>query len=494
MPSGWLASCQYGNFAVMQLLPRQISRRTILRGSAGLLASSFFNRRGFASASDGEVKASIVVGHDSIGTIEPEFCGLSYEKSLLAVPFFSKQNERAVGLFNRLGPGNLRIGGNSVDRTQWVANGRGLTEGQVAPPDVDALAGFLKATGWSVLYGVNMATSTPALASAEIGYVSKALGNKLTGIEIGNEPDGYGGQYFNKEWDPATNVTRWQQFADAILKQTPDVALTGPGIGILNHVNSWTASFASAMAPQTKQLRQLTQHYYRADGHSPSSTMELLLKPDPNLAVAMKQLQSLSQRYRLPFRFTEVNSFYNGGAPGVSNACGSALWALDFLFQLAAGGAAGANFQDGGNFTRGYTVISHRDATIYGPQPEYYGLLLFTLAGTGTMRAVNISAEKANATAYAVENRNGTLNIVVINKDADRNLTATIQAGRAAHQASATLLTMPSLQSTEGIRIQGAIVGKDGSFSPHPPVNLKISDGGIFTTVNAGSAALIQVS
>jgi hypothetical protein len=110
------------------------------------------------------------------------------------------------------------------------------------------------------------------------------------------------------------------------------------------------------------------------------------------------------------------------------------------------------------------------------------------------MRAVNISAEKANATAYAVENRNGTLNIVVINKDADRNLTATIQAGRAAHQASATLLTMPSLQSTEGIRIQGAIVGKDGSFSPHPPVNLKISDGGIFTTVNAGSAALIQVS
>lgn len=435
----------------------------------------------------------MTVGSGSAGAIAADFCGLSYEKSLLETPFFTKQNVRAVGLFKRLGAGSLRIGGNSVDKTQWVANGRGQTQGEVAPPDVDALASFLNATGWSALYGVNLATSNPALAAAEVAYAAKILGNKLAGIEIGNEPDGYAGSYFAAGWDPSAQTARWQQFANAILQQTPNVALTGPGIGTLKNVNSWTASFVAASS-QVKQLKQLTQHYYRADGHSPASTMDLLLSPDPALSVALKQLQALSKQYGLPFRFTEANSFYNGGRPGVSNACGSALWALDFLFQLAQSGACGVNFQDGGNFTRGYTVISHRDADIYGPQPEYYGLLLFTLAGMGTLRPLSISSGTVNATAYAVENHSGTLNVVFINKDSSQSLKVEINAGRKISQATAMLLTMSSLTATEGISIQGATVGKDGSFSPKAPAILPSSGTTTSIVVSAASAALIRIT
>ncbi len=84
------------------------------------------------------------------GVIGPGFAGLSYEKSQMANPFFSPGNTDAIGLFKLIGPSLLRIGGNSVDKTTWMPNGAGRTSGQVAPSDIDALAGFLKATGWQV--------------------------------------------------------------------------------------------------------------------------------------------------------------------------------------------------------------------------------------------------------------------------------------------------------------------------------------------------------
>jgi hypothetical protein len=475
-------------------IPSRLSRRAILRGSMACLAAPLLDKASTAYGLGAESQVSIVVGKGDAGMIGPQFCGLSYEKSLLAVPFFSRRNQRAVGLFKRLGPGNLRIGGNSVDKTHWAASGNGHTAGQIAPADVDALAVFLNATDWTVLYGVNLATSTPALAAEEVAYAAKVLGDRLTGIEIGNEPDGYAGDYFGKEWSPARNIALWSQFADAISRQTPNVALSGPGIESLNHVNNWTASFAEVIAPQRKQLKLLTQHYYRADGHSPSATMHLLLSPDPNLSTALKQLQTLSQQSGVPFRFTEANSFYNGGMPGVSNACGSALWALDLLFQLAAAGAAGVNFQDGGNFTRGYTVISHEDAIIYGPQPVYYGLLLFTLAGTGKLRPVSFSAGGWNITAYAVESSSGALSVVVINKDASKTITASIQVARLLHSARIFRLTMPSLIATDGIMIQSAVVEKDGSFSPQPSSALEIAGDTVSLSLRAASAALIQIT
>jgi hypothetical protein len=106
--------------------------------------------------------ASITVTNTVNGAIGPAFAGLSYEKGQMANPFFSPQNANAIGRFKLIGPSLLRIGGNSVDKTTWTPNGPGRIYGQVAPSDIDALAGFLKATGWQVLYGTNMAQSTPA--------------------------------------------------------------------------------------------------------------------------------------------------------------------------------------------------------------------------------------------------------------------------------------------------------------------------------------------
>jgi hypothetical protein len=485
-------------YAIQRAMPtdmksNRMNRRSFLSGAGTLLSASLLDRYNLAYGLDANTQARVSVGSGNAGTVAAGFCGFSYEKSGLSTGFFSGQNKGAVELFRRLGAGNLRIGGNSADHMQWAANGHGKTAGSVSPSDIDALASFLSASGWSVIYGVNLATSTPASAAAEVAYVEKALGSMLLGIEIGNEPDGYGGHFFGNDWGPDATNARWNQFASAIVQQSPNVALTGPGIGYPNHVSNWTASFAAATVSQTKQLRQLTQHYYRGDGHSPASTMDMLLSPDPRLASTLKQLQTVSRQYRLPFRFTEANSFYGGGAPGVSDAGGSALWAIDFLFQLASGGAAGVNFHSGGNNTRGYSAICDQSGSVISVQPEYYGLLLFTMAGLGTLRPVNLSGA-ANATAYAIDNNNGSLHLIALNKNAGQGLSLSIDAGRRIGRASVTQLTMPALTSTEGVMIQGSAVGKDGSFSPHTATALSPSGSSVSFALPAASAALISIS
>ena len=50
-------------------------------------------------------------------------------------------------------------------------------------------------------------------------------------------------------------------------------------------------------------------------------------------------------------------------------------------------------------------------------RPEFYGILLFTLAGQGTLYTTQVSAGALNVTGYAVRTSSGGLNIIVVNKD-----------------------------------------------------------------------------
>jgi hypothetical protein len=205
-----------------------------------------------------------------------QFVGLSYEKSKLSEPLFSPSNANLIGLCKRLGPGSLRIGGNSVDETTWNPTGPGQTSGETAPADVARLAAFLSAAGWPVLYGVNLAQSTPELAAAEVAYAAQALGPSLLGIEIGNEVDLYPGHYFPSSWDFADYLALWQSFASAILAQTPGVPVSGP---VIADNTSWFSSFAQA---EGKNIVLLSAHYYRANGQDASSNIqELISYPTP---------------------------------------------------------------------------------------------------------------------------------------------------------------------------------------------------------------------
>lgn len=455
--------------------------------------------------------ASLTVTTTPAGAIGPAFAGLSYEKSQLYGPLFSGSNSNLIGMFKRLGPSVLRVGGNSVDYTYWNPSGAGQTSGQIAPSDVDALAAFVKAAGWQCIYGVNLggagpnpytngslvAKTTTALAADEAAYAAKAFGSSLLGIEIGNEPDLYGRSYFSgATWNVATFEALWTQFRAAIVAKTPGIVITGPADA--TNSASWTVPFGQAVGKSNISL--LTQHYYRANGQSASSTVEYLITPDSNLLNILATLKSGSQSIGVPFRMAECNSFYNGGAPNVSDSYASALWVIDYLFNCAQASAAGVNFHGGGAGT-GYTPIANAGSVVIEARPEFYGMLLFTLAGQGTLYTTQFAVGSLNATAYAVKSSGGGLNIIVINKDSTQNLQLSLQLPQST--TSATLMQMtqlsqganaPNLSASGGVTIQGAAVSNDGSFSPGTPYVLAPSGSQLSCYVPALSAVLIQVS
>lgn len=483
-----------------------LSRRRLLQEAASLAALSSLPGCGYHSNYDYHapsgnplplpsgpvVQGSLTVTTTAIGAIPSRFVGLSYEKLAMSYGYFHASNRNLIALFRRLGPGVLRLGGGYVDRLLWTPNANG-THQQISPTNVKNLAGFLQATGWLCLYAINLATSTPALAAEEVGFVVSALGEGLIGIEIGNEPDEYGvtGNFFAGNWTFQDFLDRWDGFRTAILQAAPHVPLTGPASGGGNHISTWTLPFGQIVTPS--ELTLLTQHYYRQSGADPTSTAALLISPDDQFTTDLGILNAGAQQLGIPYRISECNSFFHGGAPGVSNSYASSLWVLDFLFNAAMGGATGVNMHSGGN-APGYTPIADDSGGVIEARPEYYGLLLFSLAGPGTLLATQLSVGSVDATAYAVRTPSEGLSIIVVNKDTLQNLTLTIQTNDAIQTASMQTMTGPSLAAISGVTIQGATVNKDGSFAPASPGTLTPSEGQTTCFIPALSAALISIT
>ena len=432
--------------------------------------------------------ATISISSTQSGTMPAQFVGLSYEKSKLSQPLFSPSNANLIGLCKRLGQGSLRVGGNSVDETTWNPAGPGQTSGETAPADVAALAAFVSVAGWPVLYGINLAQSTPELAAAEVAYAAQALGPSLLGIEIGNEVDLYPGHYFPSSWDFADYLALWQSFRSAILAQTPGVPLSGP---VIADNTNWFNSFAQA---EGKNIVLLSAHYYRANGQDASSNIqELISYPDTNLQNYLSALEVAAAAVGVPYRMAETNSFYNGGAPNVSDSYASALWVLDHLFTIAQGGSVGVNLHGGGNGS-GYTPIADNNGVVVEARPEYYGVLLSALAGQGPLRLTNINAGSLNTSAYTVENSPTQLSLILLNKDATENLQFTATCPSTVQSATLQELTGPSLAATSVVTIQGSPVNSDGSFSPQSPYGLVVAGDTFTGYVPAASAALVTVT
>jgi hypothetical protein len=438
--------------------------------------------------------ASLTIASTTAGSFDPGFLGLAYEKQSLLTPLFADSN--LLGLFRRLGPGVLRIGGASVDQSVWNANGPGRIPGQVAPADVDALASFLRATGWSCIYGINLGGSatgatTPALAAAEVAYVAQQLGSALLGVELGNECETYGTSFYAGNWSVEIFEALWQQYRSAIVAITPNTPLCGPAAG--SNLDTWTLPFGEYVT--SGQINLLTQHYTR--GSASAAGVDDLVSADAALSNELLMLHYGAQSIDVPFRIDALSSYDNGGAPGVSNTYAASLWVIDTIFQTALAGASGLNLQCGGQ--QPDTAIADNNGSVLGPQPVFYGALLATMAGTGTLLSTQLSAGALNVTSYALQTADG-MSVLLVNKDATENLELSIVLPQALSSATLQQMTQlsagataPSLAALSGITIQGATVATDGAFQPGAPYALTLNGMQLSCYVPALSAVLIQL-
>lgn len=445
--------------------------------------------------------AEVTVSKDVVGAVGDEFVGLSYEKGFMTQRLFTASNHHFVHLLKRLGTSVLRIGGDSCDDMAWNPNGPGRVRGQIAPPDVDALAGFLKATGWQCIYGVNLGgnatgQSTPELAADEVAYVSKSLGSSLMCVQIGNEPDLWGRakSHYPGHWSLEQYEALWLEYRRAILSKTPGVQFGGPDDG--RGLEKWTLPFGEKFGK--KDIVLLTQHYYynNAGNYKQRGTPEVLLTPDPYLPGFLSTLREAQQLAGVPSRITECNSFSGGGVAGASDTYGSALWVIDFMFQCALSGTTGLNFHGGG--TSYYTAIVNDNLTgaIQGVRPLYYGMLMFVQAGPGKLLNTQISAGSQDASAYTIQNADGGLSVLIVNKDTAKSLKVTLSVEQHVTSGKLTIMSNAhgSLSAAGGTMIQGAQVKKNGSFSPAEDLALKVTGGQTTCSVPPISAALVKLT
>jgi hypothetical protein len=425
----------------------------------------------------------------AFGRIPANFIGLGYEISSVArAGLLSANNRQYVRLVRTLGPrGVIRVGGNTSDYAHFSRAGGAVSEPKatvINETNLRELGSFLDATGWELIWGLNLGRGSEREAIEEARAVVENVKGKLYAFEVGNEPDlfrkvhrepGYGYEDFSRDY---------RRFAAAIRKSLPKVAFAGPDAA---SATDWVTRFA---ADEGRDLKLLTHHYYR-ECNNPGSTCEKLLRDDPKLAPELEKLKSASAASHLPYRICETNSFCGGGKPGVSDTFCEALWALDFMFKLASAEAAGVNMETGVNqlgFISSYSPIRDDEHGTYSAAPGYYGMLAFAQASQGRRLSVSCNAGDLNLTAYAVADERQRVVVTLINKDtSDATVNVT---GPTAQRASLVRLSGPGLGSKEGVTLGGSNVKADGTWKPtHQEVPIK--QGLCRVNVPAASAAIV---
>ena len=159
---------------------------------------------------------------------------------------------------------------------------------------------------------------------------------------------------------------------------------------------------------------------------------------------------------------TEGNTCYRGGKPGVSDVFAAALWSADYALLLASSNYSGVNLHGGtgksvansvGGFLPGDVMLKDAGATpeqiashphpFYTPiatfgdeytlEPVADGLKFASALCGATLVKVDltgqIQATGINATAYAAKMPGGAMTVVILNKDADRDLALRLDFG-----------------------------------------------------------------
>jgi hypothetical protein len=463
------------------------------------LANSFLAAGGLGArtAFSAPVQYTVTVQPDRpLGMIAPDFMGLGYEISSVSRPgLLSPANKVYVQLVRTLGPrGVIRIGGNTADYANYLPNAAPVSSARgtvVNDTVLEDLGGFLQATGWKLIWALDLGKGTEADAIAEARIVSSIAGERLLAFEIGNEPDLFARAKHRKpDFGYADWLAEYRRYKAALRKEFPHIPLAGPDAAV---TTDWVTRFA---ADEGKDSVLLTHHYYR-EGQNPTSSIEKLLGVDPKLQPQLTALKAASKSCGVPYRICEVNSFSGGGRPGVSDTMAGALWALDYMFTLAQNGCAGVNMETGVNhldFISSYSPIGDDEHGHYSAKPEYYGMLAFSLAGRGQLIAAESDANSAEIKAYVTQSAQGIFSVTLLNKGAAAPfITVNLGEHTKAKQASLIRLNGPAIDAKTGITLGGAEVTPDGAWKAASTEVLRVKNGQFSITLPAASAAVIHL-
>ena len=448
----------------------------------------------------GTTAAVTVDPSTTVGTIGADFTGFSYEKTHIMNGSLTSNNTNMIALYKLLGSPMVRVGANDVERCTWVGTGTAPCQpnGQpfnfkVTTGGVDQFCDFLAATGSKAIYGVNFQLVLPPVSAAETAYVMSACPSSIVGIEIGNEPDKFG------SW--ADQTTAYEKFADAILA-APGALLVGPACTSKADV-TYAAPFADSIAVKYPgKLALLSQHSYVAAANTSGCSVPNLQITTTQLTDIFDTIQAATTKNQIPgWRMDENNTCSGHGQQGLGDTLIAGLWAIDYMFEVAKRGGSGINFHNGETGMDGTVPfysepIKENGGVVVQVQPEYYGMLLFTQAGTGSMVSATVTTSAQYFTAWAIKTDEFT-SVVLNNRNASSGVSATVDLGSAVTSASAIYLEgtpAGSLTAAAGsVTLAGAQVSVAGDWPSNAPYVQTVSGNTVSVYVPAASAALVRV-
>jgi hypothetical protein len=413
-----------------------------------------------------------------------------------------------------LGPGVLRIGGNSLDYSWWTSDDEqppAWATSVVTPADLTRLRELLAITGWRVILGVDLGHFDPVRAAGEGHIAESILGSRLLGFEIGNEADDYGGSLVKLR--PSTyGVNNYLQelttYDTKMRAATPGISLFGPDLGF-PFLQAWLPVVAS---DKDVPFTAITQHYYPTaysvsrgvcKGTPVPTASELLSSQVRERENTI--LQDLVSAGRLAHRETRISetnttaSCDAGGGPATSPVFASALWSLDWALRSASAGVAGINFHGylGRCLPEGVSPIcaqgyaAERRGQVIA-RPEYYGLLAARMLEGGHFVPVDTAANNASAdfVAYATVQSHRTATVAIDNFGHESLTPRLVVPGY--RRAASEYLTAPSIGSKSGVVFGRASFSSAGVLRPKQAIVPKV-DGAFHFELPPTSAVVITL-
>ncbi len=413
------------------------------------------------------------------GTTLPEgLVGLSLEATDLADPAMSGDNPEMVQSLSGLGKPLLRFGGNAVDRRFfWTSAGEpipGNLKGDkahpvraVTPQDLERVNTLLVALDATVTLTADLGNYDPARAADMAAHASQIFGDRLVGVTVGNEPNGYAANGLrDPDWTMEDYLTELKAYAQAIYEAAPDVKLVGPGV----YSKSWWGPFTEADLPQD---RIFSFHHY------PLSTCDGVNDPtgEPTLANLMSQnIHDHADYYRgealkpagaagLETWITETGVSACPGSNETTKTHASALWAADYAISGAQLGVTRLSFHSslltcvggppmsvicsGGEYLQPNGQVDER--------ANFFGLSMVAEMAPGDFLTVEEDGGGLSH-SYAVHHEDGSVSVVIINAnnpETDAQMEVSLELPARPLSAAMSQLTGPSYASEDGTLIDG---------------------------------------
>jgi Glycosyl hydrolase family 79 C-terminal beta domain len=479
----------------------------------------FASRRSSAHEHHAAAGLTLTVGKPTGRTIPPGFLGLSFEYPAVAGYAGSDPstvNPVLVQLIRNLSPGqapNLRIGGDSSDWTWWPVPGTRKPRGiryTLTPSWVSTTRALAQELGARLILDINLEVDSGKVAGTEARALIAGIGRGSIGaLELGNEPELYGSftWFISRSGRKVKGRSKGYDFPAyqgdfaRIAGSLPRLPLAGPTTG----APLWIPELGRFL-PAHPRVRVATLHRYplqlcfmpAASPKYPTVGHLLASGASRGLADSVAPSVRIAHARHVTLRIDEMNTVSCGGAPGISNAFVSALWALDAAFEMARVGVDGINIHTYPRAPYGLFRFTQRDGEWSGfVAPEYYGLEMFAHAAPAGARLLRTSGSLGRVRAWATRGPGGTVRVVLINDYTARSRTIAVRVPGGRGTATLERLEAPGVSARTGVTLGGQSYGSattTGVLAGDSTVaRVAKTAAGYIVTLPRASAALLTI-